>query len=249
MMSKAINIKIFADGADKAGMLDMYPLSFIKGFTTNPSLMRKAGIRDYKSFALDIIKNIPDRPISFEVISDDFDEMFYQAMEIASWGDNVYVKIPVTNSLGIPSYDLIRVLAKHPINLNVTAVMTLDQVHEVSNALVRAPSSYISVLAGRIADTGRDPLPIMRSALELMRPYPQQELVWASPREVFNIMQAAAIGCHIITATNDILKKLSLLDKDLRDYSLETVRMFREDALLSGLDLKYDKHISQEVPV
>lgn len=231
-------IKIFADGADKAGMLDKYRDPLIKGFTTNPTLMRKAGITDYKSFALDILKHIPDRPISFEVFSDDFDEMLQQALEMASWGNNVYVKIPVMNSEGKPSYDLIRQLAHARVKQNVTALMTLEQVREVSFALSKGPSSYVSVFAGRIADTGRDPMSIMTAALELLRPYPQLELIWASPRELLNIIQADAIGCHIITVTNDLLAKLSLLGKDLWQFSLETVKMFRDDAIKAGFNLE-----------
>ena len=235
---KELKTKIFADGADKQGMLHMYQQPYIKGFTTNPTLMRKAGITDYQAFALDIIKSIPDRPISFEVFSDDFDEMYDQARHIASWGKNVYVKIPVTNTQAEPAYTLIKSLANEQVKMNVTALMTLDQVLDVAEALSTAPSSYISVFAGRIADTGRDPLPIMQESLNIMRPYPQLELIWASPRELLNIFHADDIGCHIITVTNDLLKKLDLVGKDLSVFSLETVQMFRDDAIKAGFALE-----------
>ena len=235
---KNLTVKIFADGADKNGILEMYRESYIAGFTTNPTLMRKAGIPDYKAFALDILKTITDRPISFEVFSDDFNEMYEQALEIASWGKNVYVKIPVTNTQAIPAYPLIQRLASRGVKQNVTALMTLDQVHKVSAALADGPSSCISVFAGRIADTGRDPVPIMAEALQIMRSRPQQELIWASPRELLNIFQADSIGCHIITVTNDVLKKLALINKNLEEYSLETVRMFYEDAVKAGFNIE-----------
>ena len=233
-------VKIFADGADKVGMLDMYQNPWISGFTTNPTLMRKAGIADYETFARDILTYIPDRPISFEVFSDDFDEMYAQALKIASWGDNVYVKIPVTNTEGHSAKSLIHELAQEGVKQNVTALMTLSQVEEVTEALSEGPSAYISVFAGRIADTGVDPLPIMQTALEIMDRCPQLELIWASPRELLNIIQANDIGCHIITVTNDILKKLSLIGKDHTQYSLETVQMFRNDALSAGFTLRTD---------
>ena len=229
-----LTIKIFADGAEKAGMLDMYKKPYIKGFTTNPTLMRKAGISDYGSFARDILTEITDLPLSFEVFSDDFDEMKRQALFITSWGKNVYVKIPVTNTLGSPSYDLITDLAQAGVKLNVTAIMTMEQVRDVSASLKNDANSIISVFAGRMADTGRDPIPFMTSARELVSNYPLQELLWASPREVLNIFQADSIGCHIITVTNDILKKLELFGKDLNEYSLDTVKMFRQDAIKAG---------------
>jgi transaldolase len=229
-----LTIKIFADGADKAGMLEMYANHLIKGFTTNPTLMRQAGVNDYRAFAQEIIKAIPDRPISFEVFADEFDEMERQALEISSWGENVNIKIPVTNTKKQPSYDLIRRLARAGVKLNVTALMTLDQVRDVSAAIADGPSAYVSVFAGRIADTGRDPVPLMAAAVEILRMYSHQELIWASPRELLNIFQADAIGCHIITVTNDILKKLKLVRKDLHDYSLDTVKMFYNDAQGAG---------------
>ncbi len=232
-----LRVKIFADGADKAGMLDMYRNPLIKGFTTNPTLMRKAGVVDYHAFALDILRALPNRPISFEVFSDDFAEMRQQARKIAYWGDNVYVKIPVTNTRGESSVELIHDLTRAGTKLNVTALLTLEQVREVSAALAGGAPACISVFAGRIADTGRDPVPLMAAAVELLRPYPNIELIWASPRELLNIFQADEIGCHIITVTNDILKKLELVGKNLRDYSLDTVKMFREDAVKAGYTL------------
>lgn len=233
-----LTVKIYADGADKQGMLEMSRSPFIKGFTTNPTLMRKAGITDYQAFAKDILKHINDYSISFEVFSDDFDEMLQQALLISSWGKNVYVKIPVTNTLGEPSYQLIRQLAAAGVKQNVTALMTLDQVSDVTDALANGPSAYISVFAGRIADTGRDPLPIMEKSVEIMRPYSQLELIWASPRELLNVFQADALGCHIITVTNDIVKKLEIVGKDLQEFSLDTVKMFREDAVKAGFTLQ-----------
>ncbi len=233
----SLKVKIFADGADKSGMLEMHQKPFIKGFTTNPTLMRKADIKDYKRFALDIIKAIPDRPISFEVFSDDFSEMERQALEISAWGDNVNVKIPITNTEKKPSYDLIGRLVEADVKVNITAMMTLEQVREVAGIIKGGPSCYVSVFAGRVADTGRDPVPVMAEAVELLRPALNAELIWASPRELLNIFQADAIGCHIITVTNDILNKLKLVNKDLSDYSLETVKMFYNDAQKAGYTL------------
>lgn len=225
-----LNVNIFADGADKAGMLEMYAKPFIKGFTTNPTLMRKAGITDYRAFAHEILRAIPDRPISFEVFSDEFDEMERQALQITEWGEHVYVKIPVTNTRREPAYDLIHRVAARGVKLNITAIMTLEQVRCVVQALDPKVPSYVSVFAGRIADTGRDPLPIMSDSLHVMRQAPNSQLIWASPRELLNIFQADAVGCHIITATNDILNKLSLVGKDLDEFSLDTVKMFYNDA-------------------
>jgi len=231
---EGLKIKLFADGADKNGMMEMYQKPYIKGFTTNPTLMRKAGISDYEAFARDIIKSIPDRSLSLEVFSDEFDEMSRQARKISSWGDNVYVKIPVTNTKGISSAPLVRDLTKAGVKVNVTALMTLEQVQETSQAILNGTPAYISVFAGRIADSGRDPLPIMSTALTHLVQYPHIELIWASPRELLNVFQADQIGCHIITATNDILKKLSLIGKDLTEYSLDTVKMFYDDAQKAG---------------
>jgi transaldolase len=232
-----LRIKIFADGADKAAMLDMARRPHIAGLTTNPTLMRKAGVSDYRAFAKDVLKAIPDKPISFEVFSDDFAEMERQANEIAGWGKNVYVKIPVTNTKGESACQLIRRLSREGVKQNVTALLTLAQVRDVSAAIADGPSSYISVFAGRVADTGRDPVPIMSAAVELLRPFPNQELIWASPRELLNIFQADEIGCHIITVTHDLLKKLELVGKDLGAYSLETVKMFHDDAAHAGYSL------------
>ncbi len=233
----ALRVKIYADGADRAGMLEMYRNPLIKGFTTNPTLMRKAGVSEYEAFARDILRAIPDRPISFEVFSDDFGEMERQAHKIRKWGENVYVKIPVTNTLGDSSEKLIRALARAGVKLNVTALLALDQVRDVSAALAGGPPACVSVFAGRVADSGRDPVPLMAAAVELVRSYQNIELIWASPRELLNIFQADALGCHIITATNDILAKLHLVGKDLHEYSLDTVRMFRDDALKAGFTL------------
>jgi transaldolase len=232
-----LKVKIFADGAEKGGMLEMYANPYIKGFTTNPTLMHKAGLTDYRAFARDIVAAIPDRPISFEVFSDDFDEMERQAREIATWGENVYVKIPVTNTIREPAYALVRLLANEGVKLNITAIMTIEQVRNVVDAVKDGAPSCVSVFAGRIADTGRDPVPIMSECVSILKAAPQAELIWASPRELLNIIQADAIGCHIITVTNDILKKLPLVGKDLGDYSLETVKMFFEDGQKAGFSL------------
>jgi len=229
-----LRVKIFADGADKAGMIEMAAKPFIKGLTTNPTLMRKAGIADYKAFALEVLTDIKDKPISFEVFSDDFEEMERQAIQIAGWADNVYVKIPVTNTKQDPAYPLIQRLSKRGIKLNVTAIMTLNQVRKVAASLNPAVPSYVSVFAGRIADTGRDPVPYMAAAVELIKDMPQAELLWASPRELLNIFQADSVGCHIITVANDVLKKLELVGKNLDDYSLDTVKMFYNDAKSVG---------------
>jgi len=234
---RKLKVKMFADGADRAGMLEMYRNPWIKGFTTNPTLMRKAGIANYEKFAHEILEAIPDRPISFEVFSDEFAEMKRQALIIAPWGGNVYVKIPVTNTRGESAVPLIRELAGQGVKLNVTALLTLDQVRDVSAVLAGGAASYVSVFAGRIADTGRDPIPLMAAAVELVNQYGNQELIWASPRELLNIFQADAVGCHIITATNDVLKKLSLVGKDLHEYSLDTVSMFWKDAAEAGFSL------------
>lgn len=229
-----LKVKLFADGADLAGIKEMYANPMIKGFTTNPTLMRKAGIQDYKAFAHQVLEAIPDRPISFEVFADDFDEMERQALEIASWGKNVSVKIPVTNTRKEFAGPLIERLSKAGVALNVTALTTLDQVRNVTARLASDVPAIISVFAGRIADTGRDPVPLMAEAVRIMRDKPKSELIWASPRELLNIFQADSVGCHIITATNDILKKLSLVGKDLDQYSLETVQMFYKDAQAAG---------------
>ncbi len=232
-----LRVKIFADGADKAGMLEMYAKPFIKGLTTNPTLMKKAGINDYKAFCKDILGSINDKPLSFEVFSDDFHEMERQALEIASWGENVYVKIPITNTKQEPCYGLVKRLAAKAVKLNVTALMTLDQVWDIAQCLDPRVPNYVSVFAGRIADTVCDPVPMMKKAVEILQSVPSSELIWASPRELLNIYQADDIGCHIITVTNDILKKLSLVGYSLEEYSLDTVKMFYKDALEAGFKL------------
>jgi transaldolase len=232
-----LTVKIFADGADPDGMLALYQNPIIRGFTTNPTLMRKAGISDYRAFAREILQAIPNRPIWFEVFSDGFDAMERQAMEIAGWGPHVYVKIPITNTRGESSYPLVERLAGRGVKVNVTAMLALDQVRHILPALSDATSAYVSVFAGRVADTGRDPVPLMAAAVELLRPCPNIELIWASPRELLNIYQADAIGCHIITATHDILNKLHLVGKDLHAFSLDTVKMFYDDAQKAGYTL------------
>jgi transaldolase len=226
----ALKTKLFADGADRADIFELCKNPLIKGFTTNPTLMRKAGVSDHAAFAREVLAVIGDRPISFEVFSDEFDEMERQAHRIASWGRNVFVKIPVTNTRGESAVPLIRRLAGDGIQLNVTALMTLRQVREVAPALAGPVPACISVFAGRVADTGRDPVPLMADAVRSLADYPNVELVWASPRELLNVFQADSIGCHIITATFDLLAKLRLIGKNLDDYSLETVKMFHDDA-------------------
>jgi transaldolase len=224
-----LKVAIFADGAEKAGMLEMYAKPYIKGFTTNPTLMRSAGVTEYEKFARDILQEIPDRPISFEVFADDFAEMARQARKIATWGSNVRVKIPITNTRRESAVPLCERLTQEGIPLNVTALFTLEQVQAVVNAVKGGAPTYVSVFAGRIADTGRDPVPLMAEAVRRLAATPNAELIWASPRELLNIFQADAIGCHIITVTSDILKKLALIGKNLGDYSLDTVKMFYND--------------------
>lgn len=230
-------IKIFADGAVIADMVEMYRNPLIKGFTTNPTLMRKAGIDDYQAFAREAVRAIPDRPLSFEVFSDDLAEMKRQALLIREWGENIYVKIPVTNTHGLSTTGIVHDLSQAGVKLNITAMMTFEQVFQMSAALQGGAPGFLSVFAGRIADTGRDPLPIMTSCVELLRLRPGQELIWASPRELLNVFQADEIGCHIITVTVDILRKLNQTGKDLGQFSLETVRMFYEDAKKAGFEL------------
>ncbi|NQW23736.1 MAG: transaldolase [SAR202 cluster bacterium] len=225
-----LQVKIFADGADLDGMKEMYANPLIKGFTTNPTLMRKAGVQNYEAFARRVVEEIPDRPISFEVFADEFDEMERQAVDIASWGENVYVKIPVMNTKKQFTGPLIERLSNAGVSLNVTAVMSPEQVKRITDCLAADTPAIISVFAGRIADTGLDPLPLMAEAMKIISAKPKAELIWASPRELLNIFQADSIGCHIITATNDILNKLPTVGKDLDLYSLETVQMFYQDA-------------------
>jgi len=231
-----LRVQIFADGADKASMLDLYRQPHIKGFTTNPTLMRASGVADYQGFALDLLATIQDRPISFEVFADDEQEMEEQARHIAAWGKNVFVKVPIMRTTGEPTYDLIHCLSGDGIQLNVTALLTLEQVRHTCKALKGRAHAYVSVFAGRIADTGRDPIPLMREAVAMVNDVGAQ-LMWASPRELLNVFHADEVGCHVITATTDILKKLSLVGKDLHEFSQETVQMFRRDAVKSGYSL------------
>lgn len=233
-LSGYLKVKIFSDGADRAGMLEMNANPLIKGLTTNPTLMRKAGVTDYERFARDILSIVTEKPISLEVFSDDFDEMERQALKIASWGNNVYVKIPVSNTKREVAYPLIRKLADRGVWVNVTAIMTLAQVRDVVTSLNSAVPSCISIFAGRIADTGRDPVPLMAASIALASTNPKAEVIWASPRELLNVFQADTIGCHIITVTNDIIKKLDLVNYDLDEYSLDTVKMFHNDASQAG---------------
>lgn len=234
---QSLKVKLFADGADKDGMLEMYANPYISGFTTNPTLMRKAGITDYLGFAREILDVIHDRPLSLEVFSDDFAEMEQQAVRLSELGPTVYVKVPITNTRGESSLPLVKRLAARGVKTNVTAVMTREQIRDSAEALRGGPPCYLSVFAGRIADSGVDPVPLMRETVEQIADAPNIELIWASPRELLNVVQADQVGCHIITATNDILKKLPLLGKDLSTFSLETVQMFRNDAIGAGFTL------------
>jgi transaldolase len=232
-----LHVKIFADGADAASIRELCKNPLVKGFTTNPTIMRSAGIDDYESFARSLLETIGNLPISFEVFSDEQDEMERQARKIASWRGNVYVKIPITNTRGESTATLVRRLSSDGIQLNITAVMTLEQV-ECARAALQAPApAYVSIFAGRIADSGIDPIPAVREAVSLLADRPNIELIWASPREVLNVFHAESAGCHIITLTYDLIKKLSLVGTDLNDYSLETVRMFHRDAAAAKLVL------------
>jgi len=233
----ALNVQIFADGADLPTMIELARFAYVKGFTTNPTLMRKAGVRDYEAFAKEALRAIPDRPISFEVFSDEFSQMEQQAHRIAAWGENVYVKIPVTNTRGEPAYDLIRRLSEAGVRVNVTAVFTLGQVSALLPCLTQGVAAFVSIFAGRIADTGTDPGPLVAAAVDLMRAAPNVRLIWASPRELLNLFQADQVGCHVITMTVDLLKKLSLVDRALDQCSLDTVQMFRRDAQQAGYEL------------
>jgi transaldolase len=239
-----LHIKIFADGADITDISKLAKNPIIKGFTTNPTLMRKAGVVDYRSFASEVLSIVPDRPVNFEVFSDEFPEMEQQALELASWGSNVYVKIPVTNTRGEFCGPLIQRLSSSGVQINVTALMTAEQVEMVAACLSHDTRSIVSVFAGRVADSGRDPMPIMARSVELLKQNPNAELIWASPRELLNIFQADSIGCHIITATSDVLAKLHIIGKDLDTYSLETVQMFRNDAVAAGYDIEISESIT-----
>ena len=237
MSPGALRVKLFADGASLDEMITLAAHTWIRGFTTNPTLMRRAGVVDYRRFGADVLAAIPDRPVSFEVFSDEFDEMESQAHSIASWGSQVYVKIPITNTRGESSAALIRRLSGRGVKVNVTAVMTLPQVEVAFEALRGGAPGTISIFAGRIADTGRDPVPVVCQAVRIVASEPTIELIWASPREILNVWQADAAGCHIITMTGDVLAKLPLAGKDLEAFSLETVRMFRDDAVRAGYTL------------
>jgi transaldolase len=232
-----LSVKVFADGADLDGILALAEDPRIAGFTTNPTLMWKAGLTDYQDFAQRLLERITTHPISFEVFADDADEMRRQARLIASWGENVYVKIPVTTTSGESMASLVRELAEDGVKVNVTALFTTAQVELITAAVKNGAPSYISVFAGRVADAGVDPLPIMERAVEIMVDAPQSELIWASPREILNVVQADQVGCHIITLTHDLLAKLESLGKDLDQFSLETVQMFRRDAVSAGFKL------------
>ncbi len=232
-----LHVKLFADGADRKGILELYANPLIQGFTTNPTLMRKAGVEDYEWFARDILQAVPDRPFSLEVFADDHKEMERQALKISSWGEHVYVKVPVTNTQGAPTSELLRRLSGHGVKVNVTALMTARQVEMVAETVSDGPAAYVSVFAGRVADSGRDPVPIMRESLKILRDLPRVELIWASPRELLNIVQAHEIGCDIITVTHDVLKKLPTLGTDLDEFSLDTVQMFHSDASSAGYTL------------
>lgn len=232
-----LKIKLFADGADKAQILQAQANPLIKGFTTNPTLMRAAGVKDYESFAREILASVTDKPISFEVFADEFAEMERQAHKIAGWASNVYVKIPITNTRRESSVELIRRLSHSGVKLNVTAILSLEQVRITAEALAGGAPSVVSVFAGRVADTGLDPVPLMTDAMKLVSPHAGMELLWASPRELLNIFQANDVGCQIITATDSVLSKLKVVGKDLDDYSLETVQMFYNDAAHSGYQL------------
>ncbi len=238
---KDLKIKIFADGADIKAMVEAYQGSIVKGFTTNPTLMKKNGITNYESFAKEVLQKISDRPISFEVFSDEFDEMERQAREIASWGKNINVKIPITNTKGQSSISLIKKLSESGLSLNVTAILTVEQVKEVQKVLNHNTYNIVSVFAGRIADTGRDPMPYMVECSKILKPLSNTDLLWASSRELLNIFQAEQTGCQIITVTNDILKKLSSVGKDLTELSLDTVKMFYNDASQAGFKINTDK--------
>lgn len=234
MPFKKLKIKIFADGADISEMTRLYKEGIVKGFTTNPTLMKKAGIKDYEGFARNVLREIPDLPISFEVFSDDFTSMEKEARKIASWGDNVNIKIPITNTKGESSAALIKKLSSEGLFLNITAILTIEQVEETAKVLSPKARTIVSVFAGRIADTGRDPLHYMKKAAGILRSNPNTELLWASSRELLNIFQAESCGCHIITVTSDILKKITMIGKGLKELSLETVKIFCDDARSSG---------------
>jgi len=237
MTSRKLNVKIFADGADLTSITELAANPIISGFTTNPTLMRRAGVENYRKFATQVLDVVPTMPVSFEVFSDDLDEMRRQAIEIASWGSNVYVKVPITNTKGNSTVEIIRELTEQGVKVNVTAIMTVDQIREVFPAIQDGPGAYVSLFAGRVADTGQDPVPVMAEAVQTISSDPNVELIWASPREVLNVYQAESVGCHIITATPDIIAKIDLKDKYLLGYSLETVQQFFDDGQSAGYEL------------
>ncbi len=232
--SSSLQVKIFADGADIESITKLYKNPLIKGFTTNPTLMRQAGINDYEEFGRQVLKTIPDRPVSLEVFADDLEEMIIQGRKIATWGENVNVKIPISTTKNESTEKVIKTLSDEGVSINVTAIMTVDQVIKIAKSLNKDVPAIISVFAGRVADTGRDPVPHMMECLEEIKHLEKAELLWASPRELLNVFQADNMGCHIITITEGILKKLSIVNKDLDEYSLETVKMFRDDAISAG---------------
>jgi transaldolase len=234
---RELRVRLYADGADRAGIEALASNPAVSGFTTNPTLMRASGVADFEGFARDVLPLVGNRPISFEVFADDFDEMIRQARRIASWGEQVFVKIPVTDTRGRPTSGVLRTLSSEGIQLNVTAMTTFEQVQRAVDCLAPGAQHFVSLFAGRIADTGRDPIPIVRRCLEPLTQRPDVKLIWASPREILNVIQADEVGCHVITVTGDLLKKLPLLGKDLDDYSLETVRMFHRDATTAGYQL------------
>jgi transaldolase len=231
---RGLSVKLFADGADLAHIRQTCRNPLIEGFTTNPTLMREAGVEDYRSFGQEVLEIVPDRPVCIEVLADDHKEMARQARAIQSWGRNVYVKVPVTNTRGESSLPMVRSLVEDGVQVNITAVFTLEQVREAALVLKEAVPAYVSVFAGRLADAGVDPIPVMREAAEILEPLPHAELIWASPREVLNVLQADACGCHVITLTGGLIAKLDLIGKDLEAFSLETVKMFYDDAVAAG---------------
>lgn len=243
MSIKDLRVKIFADGADYETIVRLSANPIIKGFTTNPTLARKAGVTDYEAFGRKVLAAVPELPVSLEVFADEFDEMEAQARTIATWGPNVNVKIPVTNTQGEFAGDLIRRLSTDGIVVNVTAILTLEQVRQVTACLAPKTPAIVSVFAGRIADTGVDPVPLMAEAVEVLRSRPKAELIWASPRELLNVFHADSVGCHIITATHDILAKLDMVGKNLSAYSRETVEMFRRDALAAGFSIRVHSEV------
>jgi transaldolase len=229
-----LNIKIFADGANVKEMVKLYKEGIVNGFTTNPTLMRKDGVKNYEEFVKEVLSEITDLPISFEVFADDFELMEKEARKIATWGNNIFIKIPITNTKGESSKELIKKLSHDGLTLNITAILTLEQVRDVSEVISSNTKTIVSVFAGRIADTGRDPVPLMKDAVNILKSKSNAELLWASSRELLNIFHAESCGCHIITVTNNFLKKIQLINKDLREFSLDTVKMFHDDAVSAG---------------